>query len=203
MIDGKHLILDHPVGMTKPNGSTNPTTCHPERSRKSREADFLRSRRTPTDLHPPWAQKVFTQELQSWDDSHTFEIEALINERTQPESEKLATQTRAHYDSLTPAGQNESEAWSKFAESESANSLGEPPVSHIAPPKMKFGNRWEFLWFALHLATVYVLVKFATPWLAGWTYGKLLPSSPDTHECKCVRDSSSPMYSCLALPPRY
>ncbi len=92
-----------------------------------------------------------------------------------PEAEKLATQTRAYYDSLTPAVQNESEAWGKFAEPESVNSFGEPSISHIAPPKTKFGNRWEFLWFALHLATVYVLVHFATPWLAGWTYGKLLP----------------------------
>ena len=35
---------------------------------------------------------------------------------------------------------------------------------------------WEFLWFFLHLATVYLLVKFATPWLAGWTYGQVLPT---------------------------
>jgi hypothetical protein len=125
--------------------------------------------------------------LQSWDDSHTFEIEALMNERTQPEAEKLVSQTRAYYDSLTPAGQNESEAWSKFAESESTNSLGEPPVSHIAAPKTKVESRWKFLWFALHLATVYVLVQFATPWLAGWTYGKFLPfvqihTSPSVYE---------------------
>ncbi len=56
-----------------------------------------------------------------------------------------------------------------------SGSLGDPPVSQTVAPKTNFGSRWEFVWFALHLATVYVLVHFATPWLAGWTYGKLLP----------------------------
>ena len=35
--------------------------------------------------------------------------------------------------------------------------------------------RWQTLWFLLHLISVYVLVKFVTPWLAGWTRGTLLP----------------------------
>ena len=34
---------------------------------------------------------------------------------------------------------------------------------------------WQILWFVLHLAAVYALVKFFTPWLAGWTRGTLLP----------------------------
>ncbi len=36
-------------------------------------------------------------------------------------------------------------------------------------------NGWEILWFLLHLAAVYVIVEFCTPWLAGWTRGTLLP----------------------------
>jgi hypothetical protein len=31
------------------------------------------------------------------------------------------------------------------------------------------------LWFLLHLAAVYILVEFFTPWLAGWTRGTLMP----------------------------
>lgn len=34
---------------------------------------------------------------------------------------------------------------------------------------------WQILWFLLHLAAVYAMVKFFTPWLAGWTRGTLLP----------------------------
>jgi hypothetical protein len=34
---------------------------------------------------------------------------------------------------------------------------------------------WQVLWLPLHLAAVYVLVEFFTPWLAGWTRGSLLP----------------------------
>jgi hypothetical protein len=50
-------------------------------------------------------------------------VEALIEEQKQREAgEKLAAQTRAYYDSLTSSEQEESEAWGKFAESESANS---------------------------------------------------------------------------------
>jgi hypothetical protein len=42
------------------------------------------------------------------------------------------------------------------------------PVAHS-------GLSWQALWFFLHLAVVYALVKFCTPWLAGWTAGKVLP----------------------------
>jgi hypothetical protein len=34
---------------------------------------------------------------------------------------------------------------------------------------------WQILWFFLHLAAAYAIVKFCTPWLAGWTGGTLLP----------------------------
>ena len=34
---------------------------------------------------------------------------------------------------------------------------------------------WQMLLFLLHLAAVYVIVKFFTPWLAGWTRGTVLP----------------------------
>ena len=34
---------------------------------------------------------------------------------------------------------------------------------------------WQALWFLVHLAAVYAIVKLATPWLAGWTRGTLLP----------------------------
>ena len=37
------------------------------------------------------------------------------------------------------------------------------------------GGGWQLLWFLLHLAVVYALVKFFTPWLAGWTAGRFLP----------------------------
>ena len=37
------------------------------------------------------------------------------------------------------------------------------------------GGRWKILWFLLHLAAVYAIVKFFTPWLAGWTQGMVLP----------------------------
>ncbi len=50
-------------------------------------------------------------------------VETLIEERKQQdEAEKLAAQTRAYYDSLTHPELDESEAWAKFTESESANS---------------------------------------------------------------------------------
>ena len=50
-------------------------------------------------------------------------VEALIEEQKQRDAaEKLATQTRAYYDSLTPSQQEDSEAWGQFAESESAKS---------------------------------------------------------------------------------
>jgi len=34
---------------------------------------------------------------------------------------------------------------------------------------------WQVLWFFVHLTAVYVIVNFCTPWLAGWTRGRLLP----------------------------
>ena len=37
------------------------------------------------------------------------------------------------------------------------------------------GSGWQAVWFLLHLAAVYALVKFCTPWLSGWTAGKVLP----------------------------
>jgi len=50
-------------------------------------------------------------------------VEALIHERRQQEeAARLAAQTRAYYDSLTPAAQEESEAWGRFAESELTDS---------------------------------------------------------------------------------
>ena len=44
----------------------------------------------------------------------------------------------------------------------------EKPVRHIA-------GGWQILWFFPHLIAVYAIVNFFTPWLAGWTWGKLLP----------------------------
>jgi hypothetical protein len=35
---------------------------------------------------------------------------------------------------------------------------------------------WRILWFSLHLAAVYILVQFCTPWFAGWVNRTLLPS---------------------------
>jgi hypothetical protein len=37
------------------------------------------------------------------------------------------------------------------------------------------GVGWQVLWFLLHLVAVYAIVKFFTPWLAGWARGTLLP----------------------------
>jgi len=34
---------------------------------------------------------------------------------------------------------------------------------------------WQLLWVLPHLAAVYVIVNFCTPYLAGWTRGKVLP----------------------------
>ena len=34
---------------------------------------------------------------------------------------------------------------------------------------------WQVLWFLLHVAAVYAITNFCTPWLAGWTRGTLLP----------------------------
>ena len=50
-------------------------------------------------------------------------VEALIEERRQQdEKAKLAAQTRAYYDSMTPADQEEGEAWGKFTELEATDS---------------------------------------------------------------------------------
>jgi hypothetical protein len=42
-------------------------------------------------------------------------------------------------------------------------------------PDTHSAGGWQVLWFLLHLAAVYALVEFFTPWLAGWTRGTLLP----------------------------
>jgi hypothetical protein len=44
----------------------------------------------------------------------------------------------------------------------------EKPVGHV-------GVARQSLWFLLHLAAVYSIVKIWTPWRAGWTRGILLP----------------------------
>jgi hypothetical protein len=51
----------------------------------------------------------------------------------------------------------------------------EESVSPQEKPAPRSGVGWQILWFGLHLAAVYVIVKFCTPWLAGWTRGTLLP----------------------------
>jgi hypothetical protein len=52
-------------------------------------------------------------------------LEALIRERKQQEeAEKLAAQTRAYYDSLTPSDAEECKGWGKFSEFELADSVG-------------------------------------------------------------------------------
>jgi hypothetical protein len=46
---------------------------------------------------------------------------------------------------------------------------------HSGAGKRAFAIRgWQVLWFLLDLTAIYVLVNFATPWLAGWTRGTLL-----------------------------
>src|SRR5579864_3403553 len=42
-------------------------------------------------------------------------------------------------------------------------------------PARHTAGGWQILWFLLHLTTVYVMVKFFTAWLAGWTRGTVLP----------------------------
>ena len=42
-------------------------------------------------------------------------------------------------------------------------------------PDRHSARGWQVLWFLVHLAAVYTIVKFVTPWLAGWTHGTLLP----------------------------
>ena len=50
----------------------------------------------------------------------------------------------------------------------------EEQVRHEDRPRRNVGL-WQILWFLVHLAAVYAIVKFCTPWLAGWTRGTLLP----------------------------
>jgi len=50
---------------------------------------------------------------------------------------------------------------------------GVPSSAASAAPHK--GGGWQALWFLLHLAVLYAIVQLATPWLAGWTHGKLLP----------------------------
>jgi hypothetical protein len=54
------------------------------------------------------------------------------------------------------------------------NATEDQPLSQDEPAKHSAGG-WQLLWFLLHLTAVYVIVKFCTPWLAGWTRGTLLP----------------------------
>lgn len=46
-------------------------------------------------------------------------------------------------------------------------------MSEVRPAEKVRG--WQVLWFFLHLAAVYTITNFCTPWLAGWTRGTLLP----------------------------
>ena len=56
--------------------------------------------------------------------------------------------------------------------------MGDASEPRVSPedtrPKYSAG-KWQILWFLLHLAAVYAIVKFFTPSLAGWTWGTLLP----------------------------
>jgi hypothetical protein len=42
-------------------------------------------------------------------------------------------------------------------------------------PALHSAAGWQILWYFLHLAAVYAIVEFCTPWLAGRTHGVLLP----------------------------
>ena len=48
-------------------------------------------------------------------------------------------------------------------------------TSSIEGPPRPRASGWQALWFLPHLAVVYAIVNFFTPWLAGWTRGTLLP----------------------------
>jgi hypothetical protein len=50
---------------------------------------------------------------------------------------------------------------------------GQVPSHARAAGKTAVG--WQIVWFLLHVAVVYAIVNFCTPWLAGWTRGRLLP----------------------------
>jgi hypothetical protein len=41
-------------------------------------------------------------------------------------------------------------------------------------------DRWQALWFFVHLAAVYVIARFVPPWLAWWTHRTLPPIFPIT-----------------------
>lgn len=45
----------------------------------------------------------------------------------------------------------------------------------VQSPDLPGRSVWQLLWFLPHLAAVYIIVNSFTPWLAGWTRGKLLP----------------------------
>jgi hypothetical protein len=49
-----------------------------------------------------------------------------------------------------------------------------PKTDAIDRTKITLG--WQGLWFFYHLAAVYIIVHFCTPWLAGFTRGRILPS---------------------------
>jgi hypothetical protein len=50
---------------------------------------------------------------------------------------------------------------------------GQSPAAAESTSRTKAG--WQILWFFVHLAVVYAIAKFCTPWLSGWTSGRLLP----------------------------
>lgn len=52
---------------------------------------------------------------------------------------------------------------------------GQGQVPSVSTADKTASSRWRFLWILAHLAVVYAIVKFCTPWLAGWTRGWLLP----------------------------
>jgi hypothetical protein len=55
------------------------------------------------------------------------------------------------------------------------NDAAEEGVLPQEKPVLYSGVGWNILRFGLHLATVYVIVEFCAPWLAGWTRGTFLP----------------------------
>lgn len=47
------------------------------------------------------------------------------------------------------------------------------PVQNDAVATSEAG--WKAFWFLPHVVLVYLIARFVTPWLAGWTLGTLLP----------------------------
>jgi hypothetical protein len=45
----------------------------------------------------------------------------------------------------------------------------------MADATARKGTGTQILWLLVHLAAVYAIVNFVTPWLAGWARGRLLP----------------------------